>query len=56
MMRRLDRLAWIGMVTAISVMLQPWWPGGLRYGFFAALIFTLLHLVTSHRRPTGEEP
>ena len=49
-MRALDRLAWIGMVTAVAVMLQPWWPDGLRFGFFATLVFTVLHIFTSHRR------
>ena len=50
MMRTLDRLAWIGMVVAVAIMLQPWWSGGLRFGFFATLVLTILHIVTSHRR------
>jgi hypothetical protein len=49
-MRALDLVAWIGMVVAVGVMLQPWWDDGLRYGFFATLLFTVLHIFTSHRR------
>jgi len=29
-------------------MLNPWWPEGLRYGFFATALFTVMHIVTSH--------
>ena len=44
----LDRMARVGMAVGISLMLQPWWGEGFRYGFFATAIFTLLHIITSH--------
>ncbi|NKB67802.1 MAG: hypothetical protein GKR89_12130 [Candidatus Latescibacteria bacterium] len=44
----LDRGAQMGLVLGVSLMLQPWWQGGLRWGFFATAGFTLLHIVTSH--------
>ncbi len=44
----LDRLARAGMIIGLGAMLQPWWQEGLRYGFFATAIFTVLHIVTSH--------
>ena len=44
----LDRLARVGMAVGVGLMLQPWWGGGMRYGFFAAAVFTLLHIATSH--------
>ncbi|MBT4497064.1 MAG: hypothetical protein HOC74_05045 [Gemmatimonadetes bacterium] len=48
MKRWLDRLAQVGMVVGVGLMLQPWWSDGLRAGFFATALFTLLHIVTSH--------
>lgn len=48
MIGRLDRLAQAGMGLGVALMLQPWWREGLRYGFFATALFTLLHIVTSH--------
>ena len=44
----LDRLARAGMIIGGGAMLQPWGQEGLRYGFFATAIFTVLHIVTSH--------
>jgi len=44
----LDRLARAGMVAGVSLMLQPWWREGFRYGFFATAVFTILHIATSH--------
>jgi len=44
----LDRLARARMVVGVGLMLQPFWGGGLRYGFFATAVFTVLHIVTSH--------
>ncbi|MBT5873753.1 MAG: hypothetical protein HOH43_10060 [Candidatus Latescibacteria bacterium] len=48
-MKILDRLALSGMAIGIVSILQPWWTEGLRTGFFATLIFTALHIVTSHK-------
>lgn len=44
----LDKIAQAGMALGVALMLQPWWQGGLRYGFFATALFTLLHILTSH--------
>ncbi|MEE3259861.1 MAG: hypothetical protein VX293_11680 [Candidatus Latescibacterota bacterium] len=44
----LDRLARMGMVVGVGLMLQPFWGEGLRYGFFATAFFTILHITTSH--------
>ena len=48
MKRLLDRMAQIGMTTGVGLMLNPWWTEGLRYGFFATALFTVLHIATSH--------
>lgn len=59
MIQRLDRIAQVGMGLGVVLMLQPWWREGLRYGFFATALFTLLHILTSHlviRASSGEEP
>ncbi|MBM3277544.1 MAG: hypothetical protein FJY95_05620 [Candidatus Handelsmanbacteria bacterium] len=44
----LDRIARAGMALGAGLMLQPWWQGGLRWGFFATACFSLLHILTSH--------
>jgi len=49
----LDRLALAGMALGVGLILQPWWAGGFRAGFFATLVFTLLHIVTSHLSKEG---
>jgi len=48
MRRLLDRMAQGGMTAGVALMLNPWWPEGLRYGFFATALFTVMHIVTSH--------
>ena len=45
----LDRIARIGMGLGIACIFQPWWNHGLRVGFLLTLVFTILHIVTSHR-------
>ena len=45
---QLERAALGGMVLGIGLMLQPWWAGGLRAGFFATLACTLFYIVVSH--------
>lgn len=48
-MRRLvDRVAQLGMVVGVGLMLNPWWNEGLRYGFFATALCTIGHIITSH--------
>ena len=48
---RLDRLFLWGIALAIALMLQTWWPGGFRVGFFATALCTLGQIVTSHLLP-----
>ncbi len=43
-----DRIARLGMALGVGLMLQPWWSGGLRCGFWVTAVFTLVHIVTSH--------
>ena len=45
---RLERLSLLGMTLGVAVMLQPWWPGGMRAGFFLAAACTLAQIVLSH--------
>lgn len=51
----LDRLALTGMAMGIVSILQPWWIGGLRIGFFVTLLFTALQVVTSHMTSLDKE-
>ena len=46
--RLLDKLAQASMGLGVALMLQPWWGGGLQYGFFVTAVSTLLHILTSH--------
>lgn len=36
------------MAFGVSLMLQPWWPGGMRAGFFVVLASTLAQIVLGH--------
>jgi hypothetical protein len=54
MIRGLDLLARAGLAAGISMMLQPWWAAGFRWGFFVTAAFTLLHIATS-RMQTGAD-
>ena len=40
--------ALLGMALGVALMIQPWWSGGMRAGFFATAAFTLAHMVVSH--------
>jgi len=44
----LDRTSLAGMAFGIGLILQPWWTGGFRAGFFVTAAATVLHIVTSH--------
>jgi hypothetical protein len=44
----LDRATLLGMALGVALMLQPWWPGGLRAGFFVTLASTVLQIVAGH--------
>ncbi len=45
---QLERLTLVGMALGVALMLQPWWPGGMRAGFFVTLCFTLAQIVLGH--------
>lgn len=47
-LRTLDRITIVGMISGILLLVQPWWQGGFRIGFFTTLGFTVLQIVTSH--------
>ena len=46
--RALDRATLIGISLGIACMLQPWWSGGFRAGFFLTALFAVLQVVASH--------
>lgn len=48
MTARLEAAALILMTLGVGTMLQPWWDGGMRAGFFVALAATLAQIVLSH--------
>ena len=50
-----DRAAQVSLLLGILLVLQPWSPDGLRFGFFVTLIATILHIVTTHLRLPGTE-
>ena len=50
----LDRIALAGMGASLAIVLQPWWSGGLRIGFFLTAVFTVLQIVTSHVIAPGD--
>ncbi len=43
-----DRVAVAGMGFGLLLMLQPWWDGGLRAGFFVTLAGVIAQTVTGH--------
>jgi len=45
---RLERLTLVGMALGVGLMLQGWWPGGMRAGFFVTLASTLAQIVLGH--------
>lgn len=53
----LERLALAGMALGVALMIQPWWAGGMRVGFFATAAFTLAQITVSHlpRRTAAPE-
>jgi hypothetical protein len=38
MIRLLDRFNLVLIVAALMLMVQPWWSGGLRTGFFVMMV------------------
>lgn len=45
---RLEGWTLVGMALGVALMLQPWWPGGMRAGFFVTLGSTLAQIVLGH--------
>jgi hypothetical protein len=45
---RLEGLSLWGMALGVVTMLQPWWSGGMRAGFFLAAACTIAQIVLSH--------
>jgi hypothetical protein len=50
MSARLESLALAGMAAGVATMLQPWWTGGMRAGFFVTLACTVLQIAAAHAR------
>jgi hypothetical protein len=46
-----DRALLYGMGLGTLLMLQPFWDGGLKWGFFVTLACTVLEIVTGHLLP-----
>ena len=44
----LERSTLVVMALGVALMLQPWWPGGMRVGFFVTLAGTLAQIVLGH--------
>jgi hypothetical protein len=47
----LDRASLAGIACGVALVVQPWWSGGFRAGFFVVLGATLLQIVASHALP-----
>ena len=45
---KLESLSLRGMALGVAVMLQPWWAGGMRVGFFVAAGSTIAQIVLAH--------
>ena len=48
----MDRVTLGGMGVSIAFMLQPWWSGGFKFGFFCTIVFTIGQIVFSHLLPS----
>jgi hypothetical protein len=46
----MDRASLVGLFVGVVVMLQPFWAGGLRAGFFLTAAMIVLQTVASHAR------
>jgi len=49
--RLLDRLTLLGIGLGVGTMLQPWWEGGFKAGFFVTLLAVAAQIVASHLLP-----
>jgi hypothetical protein len=48
---RFDRGSLVGIALGVALVMQPWWEGGFRAGFFVVLVATLVQIVASHLVP-----
>jgi hypothetical protein len=48
---RADRALFSGMALGTALMLEPYWAGGLKWGFFLTLGCTVLEIITGHLLP-----
>jgi len=48
MSARSEKLALLGLALGVVLMLQPWWAGGMRAGFFLTLASVVAQIVCSH--------
>ncbi len=51
--RLFDRATLATMVAGLALLLQPWWDGGLRVGFFVTLAGVVLQTIAGHLRDEG---
>ncbi|MFT3786502.1 MAG: hypothetical protein QM770_10090 [Tepidisphaeraceae bacterium] len=47
-MSRITKITILGMAASIALMLQPFWLGGFRIGFFSLIASTLAQIIASH--------
>jgi hypothetical protein len=45
---KLESLSLAGMALGVATMLQPWWSGGMRAGFFVTAACTIAQILLSH--------
>ena len=45
---RAERLALAGLALGVALVLQPWWEGGMRAGFFVTISATIAQILFSH--------
>ena len=43
-----DRLTLVALAVGGGLLFQPWWRGGLRWGFAVVLVATIAQIVTAH--------
>lgn len=53
-LRVLDRLTLVGVAVGLALVLQPWWTGGFRAGFFFTIAAVLGQIVASHLLPEDD--
>ncbi len=46
----IEKTSLAAMAAGLALILQPWWAGGFRAGFFVVAFATLAYIVFSHLR------